>query len=215
MRCAKVGIAGAVLAGAVTLGLRAGEAMAIEEPNYTVIEQAEDFELRQYEPYIVAETLVEGDFSEVGNEGFRRLAGYIFGKNRKEESIDMTAPVNQEPSSEKIAMTAPVNQQVEDGKWRITFTMPAEYSMETLPMPLDDRVILKQEPGRLMAAIRYSGTWSRDRYQEKEASLRSFIGEHGLKIVGEPVFARYNAPYTLWFLRRNEVLIPVERLQDL
>ena len=87
--------------------------------------------------------------------------------------------------------------------------------METLPMPLDDRVILKQEPGRLIAAIRYSGTWSRDRYQEKEASLRSLIGEHGLKVVGEPVFARYNAPFTLWFLRRNEVLIPVERLRDL
>ena len=101
MRCKKAVIAGVVLAGAVTLSLHTGEVMAIEEPNYTVIEQAEDFELRQYEPYIVAETLVEGDFSDVGNEGFRRLAGYIFGKNRKEESIDMTAPVNQEPSSDR------------------------------------------------------------------------------------------------------------------
>ena len=214
MRCAKVGIAGAVLAGAVTLGLRAGEAMAIEEPNYTVIEQAEDFELRQYEPYSVAQTLVEGDFSEVGNEGFRRLAGYIFGKNRKEESIDMTAPVNQEPSSEKIAMTAPVNQQVEDGKWRITFTMPAEYTLETLPTPLDDRVTLKREPGRLIAAIRYSGTWSKDRYEEKQHRLRSLLEERGLKAVGKPVFARYNSPFSLWFLRRNEVLIPVERSRN-
>lgn len=210
----KVGIAGAVLAGAVTLSLRAGEAMAIEEPNYTVIEQAEDFELRQYEPYIVAQTLVEGDFSEVGNEGFRRLAGYIFGKNRKEESIDMTAPVNQEPSSEKIAMTAPVNQQVEDGKWRITFTMPAEYTLETLPTPLDDRVTLKRQPGRLIAAIRYSGTWSKDRYEEKEGSLKSVLEERGLEAVGEPIFARYNSPFALWFLRRNEVLIPVERSRN-
>lgn len=210
----KVGIAGAVLAGAVTLSLRAGEAMAIDEPNYTVIEQAEDFELRQYEPYIVAQTLVEGDFSEVGNEGFRRLAGYIFGKNRKEESIDMTAPVNQEPSSEKIAMTAPVNQQVEDGKWRITFTMPAEYTLETLPTPLDDRVTLKREPGRLIAAIRYSGTWSKDRYEEKEGRLKSALEERGLEAVGEPIFARYNSPFALWFLRRNEVLIPVERSRN-
>ncbi len=188
--------------------------MAIEESSYSVVEQVDNFELRRYQPNIVAETLVEGDFSEVGNEGFRRLAGYIFGKNRKQQSIDMTAPVSQEPDSEKIAMTAPVSQEAEGGKWRITFTMPAEYTMETLPLPLDDRVILKQEPGRLMAAIQYSGTWSRDRYQEREASLKSFIDEHGLKAVGEPVFARYNAPYTLWFLRRNEVLIPVERLQN-
>ncbi len=215
MRRAKKGMGGVVLLLIGSFSLGAGEVMAIEESRYTVVEQVDDFELRMYEPGIVAETLVEGDFSEVGSEGFRRLAGYIFGKNRKQQDIDMTAPVSQESASEKIAMTAPVSQETVDGKWRITFTMPAEYSMETLPMPLDDRVILKQEPGRLMAAIRYSGTWSRDRYQEKEASLRSFIGEHGLKVVGEPVFARYNAPYTLWFLRRNEVLIPVERLQDL
>ena len=215
MRSGKQGLGGVVLLLIGSFSLGAGEAMAIEESSYTVVEQVDDFELRMYEPSIVAETLVEGEFSEVGSEGFRRLAGYIFGKNRKQESIDMTAPVSQESASEKIAMTAPVNQETVDGKWRITFTMPDEYSMETLPVPLDDRVILKQEPGRLIAAIRYSGTWSRDRYQEKEASLRSLIGEHGLKVVGEPVFARYNAPYTLWFLRRNEVLIPVERLRDL
>ena len=215
MRSGKQGLGGVVLLLIGSFSLGAGEAMAIEVSRYTVVEQADNFELRMYEPNIVAETLVEGDFSEVGNEGFRRLAGYIFGKNRKQQDIDMTAPVSQESASEKIAMTAPVNQETVDGKWRITFTMPAEYTMETLPMPLDDRVILKREPGRLIAAIRYSGTWSRDRYQEKEASLRSLIGEHGLKVVGEPVFARYNAPYTLWFLRRNEVLIPVERLRDL
>ena len=200
-----------LLVGGFSLG--AGQAMAIEEPGYTVIEQVDNFELRMYEPKIVAETLVEGDFSEVGNEGFRRLAGYIFGDNRKQQDIDMTAPVSQQSDSEKIAMTAPVSQETLDGKWRITFTMPAEYTMETLPMPLDDRVILKQEPAQLMAAIQYSGTWSRERYQEKEASLRAFMDAQGLRAVGEPVFARYNAPFTLWFLRRNEVLIPVERLQ--
>ncbi len=188
--------------------------MAIEEPEYRVIEQADDYELRQYEPYIVAQTLVEGEFSEVGNEGFRRLAGYIFGKNRKEASIDMTAPVNQEPSSEKIAMTAPVSQEAEDGKWRITFTMPAAYTLETLPEPLDDRVKLKEEPGRLIAAIRYSGTWSQARYEEKEAKLKSIVEKRGLKAVGEPIFARYNSPFSLWFLRRNEVLIPVEKSRD-
>lgn len=214
MRSVKQRLGGVVLLiGSFSLG--AGEAVAIEESSYTVVEQADNFELRMYAPRIVAETLVEGDFSEVGNAGFRRLAGYIFGDNRKQQDIDMTAPVSQESASEKIAMTAPVNQETVGGKWRITFTMPAGYTMETLPTPLDDRVILKQEPARLMAAIRYSGTWSRERYQEKEASLRSFIDEQGLRVVGEPVFARYNPPFTLWFLRRNEVLIPVERLRGL
>jgi hypothetical protein len=214
MRRVKQGPGGSALLLAGILSLGAGNAMAIEEPGYTVVEQADDFELRLYEPYLVAETLVEGEFSEVGNEGFRRLAGYIFGKNRKDESIEMTAPVNQAPGPEKISMTAPVSQEVKSGMWRITFTMPAEYTLETLPVPLDDRVILKQEPARLMAVIRYSGTWSQNRYQEKEARLLSLIGERGLKAVGEPVFARYNPPFTLWFLRRNEVLIQVERSHD-
>jgi hypothetical protein len=108
-------------------------------------------------------------------------------------------------------MTAPVSQEAENGQWRITFTMPAEYTLETLPVPLDDRVVLKQQPARLMAAIRYSGTWSKTRYQEMEARLMSVIDERGLKAVGEPVFARYNPPFTLWFLRRNEVLIQIEQ----
>lgn len=184
--------------------------MAIEEPKFKLIEQMEDFELREYEPYIVAEAFVEGEFAEVGNQGFRRLAGYIFGQNRKKESIDMTAPVNLEPTSEKIAMTAPVNQEAQDGKWRITFTMPAKYSLDSLPEPLDEQISLKQEPGRLMAAIRYSGGWSQELFEEKVAMLKSFMKERGIRAVGEPIFARYNSPFSLWFLCRNEVLIPVD-----
>ena len=109
MRRAKKGMGGVVLLLIGSFSLGAGEVMAIEESRYTVVEQVDDFELRMYEPGIVAETLVEGDFSEVGSEGFRRLAGYIFGKNRKQQDIDMTAPVSQESAAEKIAMTAPKN----------------------------------------------------------------------------------------------------------
>jgi len=196
-----------------TICLGVGDAMAIEEAEYRLIEQAGDFELRRYEPYIVAETMVDGAFSDVGNEGFRRLAAYIFGENRKKVSMDMTAPVNQTPGPEKIAMTAPVNQTVVNDKWLVTFTMPAEYTMETLPEPLDPRVVLRREPGRLMAVVRYSGTWSQERYSTNEQRLRALILEHGLEPVGDPIFARYNPPFTLWFLRRNEVLIPV-RVMD-
>jgi len=203
------GSAGPSLLLILLISLGTGNAMATEEPEYESLEKAGDFELRRYEPFLVAETMVEGTFSEVGNEGFRRLAAYIFGENRKKASIEMTAPVNQTAGSEKITMTAPVSQAVQDDRWRITFTMPAGYTMKTLPEPLDPRVVLRQEPGRMVAAIRYSGTWSQERYSQNEERLRSLILERGLEPVGDPVFARYNPPFTLWFLRRNEVLIPV------
>jgi hypothetical protein len=187
-----------------------GDAMAIERAKYTVVEREGNFELRQYEPYLVAETIVEGDFDEVGNEGFRRLFDYISGKNRKQQSISMTAPVSQKAESEKISMTAPVNQVRVGGKYRITFLMPAKYTMETLPEPLDTRVELKEVPGQLIAALRYSGTWSKDRYEKKRVRLQAVMRQKGLEPAGEAIFARYNPPFMPWFLRRNEVLIPVE-----
>jgi len=193
----------------VLLALGGIDAVATEEVKYRVLESSGDFELRQYESSLGAETTVEGDFHEVGNEGFRRLFDYISGKNRKKQSIPMTAPVSQEASSEKIPMTAPVNQEKVGGAWRITFLMPSAFTMETLPEPLDSRVKLVKIPGRLMAALSYSGTWSRERYEGKEQRLKELIRQRGLKIEGEPVFARYNPPFMPWFLRRNEVLIPV------
>jgi hypothetical protein len=193
------------------LVLGAGQAMAIEEARYTVLEREDNFELRQYQPQIVAETLVEGNFQEVGNAGFRRLYDYISGKNRKQQAIPMTAPVSQEAVAERIPMTAPVNQEKVGEKWRITFLMPARYTLETLPAPLDPQVRITQIPGRLMAALSYSGTWSQARYAAREEELKDRLGRKGLKITGEPVFARYNPPFLPWFLRRNEVLIPVAR----
>jgi hypothetical protein len=187
-----------------------GQIMANEEAKYTVIQRDGSFELRQYEAHLVAETLVEGDFDEAGNEGFRRLFKFISGENQKKQAISMTAPVSQDASSEKIAMTAPVNQERTGGQWRIAFLMPSEYTLETLPRPLDPEVLLKQVPARRMAAITYSGTWSKVRYEEKKALLEAFIQKQKLHPLGEPVFARYNSPFTLWFLRRNEVLIPVD-----
>jgi hypothetical protein len=193
------------------LVLAGSNLMAIEEANYEVVESEGNFELRQYAPQIVAETIVEGAFDEVGNVGFRILVAYIKGDNRKSKSISMTAPVSQEALSEKISMTAPVTQERKGEKWRITFLMPSTYTLETLPEPLDERVRLRETPARLMAALRYSGTWSRQRYEEKEALLMEMIKDRGLTQTGVPVWARYNPPFMPWFLRRNEVLIPVER----
>jgi hypothetical protein len=185
--------------------------MAIEKAPYRVVEKEGDFELRQYAPYVVAETLVEGEMEEVGNEGFRRLFGYISGNNRRKQSIAMTAPVTQEKNGEKIAMTAPVTQEKAGGKFRITFMMPSEYTLETLPEPLDSRVVLKTEPPRFTAVIQYSGTWSLKRYEEHKQKLEEWIVQRGLKPVAGPIWARYDPPFKPWFLRRNEVLIPVER----
>jgi hypothetical protein len=187
-----------------------GNVMAIEQAKYTVVLKSSAFELRQYEPQIVAGTIVEGEFEQVGNIAFRRLFNYISGSNRKKETIPMTAPVTQETQSEKIDMTAPVNQEKRDGKWWVTFLMPAEFTLKTLPEPLDPKVELKEIPGRTMAVIKYSGTWNKKRYDEKEILLRNWIQKQQWKIVGEPVFARYDPPFKPWFLRRNEILIPVE-----
>jgi hypothetical protein len=186
------------------------QAMAIEKAKYEVVESDIDFEIRKYAPQIVAETFVEGDFEKVGNEGFRRLYDYISGNNRKKQRISMTAPVTQEGEFQKIAMTAPVNQVQENNAWRITFLMPSEYSMADLPEPMDERVVLKEDPERLVAAIKYSGTWSKSRYYEKKSKLEEFIAERGLKATGEAIWARYDPPFMPWFLRRNEVLIPIE-----
>ena len=183
---------------------------AIEKAKYTVLEKEDDFELRQYEAQIVAETYVEGSLKDGGNDGFRRLYAYISGDNEKKQSISMTAPVGQENGSEKIPMTAPVSQEKKDRQWRITFLMPENYTLESLPEPLDERVKLKKEPGRLMAAVRYSGTWSEDGYKENKALLEEFIEKRGLVKKGPAIWARYDPPFMPWFLRRNEVLIPIE-----
>jgi len=187
------------------------DAMASEEAKYKVLEKEGGFELRAYEPQILAETIVEGSFNEVGNIGFKRLFDFISGGNIGKQSIEMTAPVTQQVGSEKIAMTAPVTQEKKDGQWVIAFLMPAKYTIETLPVPLDSRIEIKKIPGRLMAVRKYSGTWSKERYEENRAKLEMDIKKRKLEAVGEPIWARYNPPFMPWFLRRNEVLIPVER----
>jgi hypothetical protein len=187
--------------------LTAGDAMAIEKLAYRTIERDGPFELRLIEPHVVAETFVEGDFERVGNEGFRRLVSYIGGANRSQARISMTAPVVQEPASEKISMTAPVAQEKVGDRYRITFLMPSNYTLETLPQPTDTRIRLRAQPMRSVAAIRYSGFWSRSRYDDHERKLREWIDERGLEPISEPVWARYDPPFMPWFLRRNEILI--------
>ena len=186
------------------------DAMATEEAEYQVIQKDDKFEIRDYAPHIIAETVVEGSMEDAGSKAFKRLFGYISGDNRSRGKVAMTAPVSQEPAGEKISMTAPVGQQRAGERWVVSFMMPGTYTMETLPEPEDPKVTLRQVPARRMAAVRYSGFWSEKAYLRHKAELESWIDRNGLTIAGDPVWARYNPPFTPWFLRRNEILIPVD-----
>ena len=185
-------------------------AMAVEEAKYTVVEKDGSFEIRDYAPYVLAEVTVKAGLEDAGNIAFNRLFGYITGKNRTRAKIAMTAPVSQEPASRKIAMTAPVSQEpATGGGWSVSFTMPASCTMENLPTPEDAGVTLRPVPARRMAAVRYSGRWTEKGYLLHKAELTVWIAKKGLAVAGDAVWARYNPPFTPWFLRRNEILIPI------
>ena len=180
-------------------------AHAIEEPTYTVVQKTEAFEVRQYAPYLVAEVVVPGPASEAGGQGFNLLGGYIFGKNKGERKLEMTAPVTQTPAPVKLEMTAPVTQAATTGGFLVQFVMPKGYTLATLPEPVDARVKLREVPGSRLAVIRFSGSWSQSTYEENLQTLRQALSAAGLATTGEPVSSRYNSPFSLPFLRRNEI----------
>jgi effector-binding domain-containing protein len=189
--------------------LLAGNAMAAEEAKYNVLREENGFELREYESHIVAETTVDGEFEDAGSEAFGRLFKFISGYNKQQQKVAMTSPVGQEPSSQKIEMTSPVGQQKQDGKWVVSFMMPASFTLETTPEPKDPNVSIRQVPARLIAAVRYSGFWSEKSYRRNLAKLKDWMSKNRLTPLGEPIWARYDPPFMPWFLRRNEILIPV------
>ena len=198
---------------AVLLAAIGSDAMAIEEPTYETILAEEPYEVRQYRPMIVAETFVEGDLSAASNAGFRRIADFIFGNNTSPrgagEKIEMTAPVTAAPASEKIAMTAPVTVEDAGGRWRVHFVMPSKYTIATLPRPNDPAVVIREVPAAKVAVIRFSGLAGESNVAGKTADLMRWIESRGLRASGTPQLARYNPPWTLPFMRRNEVLVEV------
>ena len=181
-------------------------ANAIEEPTYTVVQKTDVFEVRQYAPYFVAEVIVPGPASEAGSQGFSLLGGYIFGKNKGERKLEMTAPVTQAAVPPiKLEMTAPVTQAAAPGGFLVQFVMPKGYTLATLPEPLDAKVKLREVPGNKVAVIRFSGSWSQSTFEEKLQTLRQALAAAGFATTGEPVSSRYNSPFSLPFLRRNEI----------
>jgi hypothetical protein len=183
-------------------------AMATEEPHFRVLDKDGSFELREYSPYVVAETRVEASFEDAGSVAFQRLFRYISGANVPQQKIAMTAPVTQSRGT-RISMTAPVSQVAEGDAYVVAFTLPSMYTFATAPQPVDPTVQIRAVPTQLVACWQYSGRWTASSYREHEATLRERIEARGLVARGAPVLARYNPPFTPWFMRRNEVWIPV------
>ena len=184
--------------------------MAVEEPGFQTVLQDGAFEIRDYPALVVAEVSVTGAQKEAARKGFRLLAAYIFGANRRKQSLAMTAPVAQSRASEKIAMTAPVMQIQRDGEWIVQFTMPSAYALDALPEPKDARVRLRETPPACFAVIRFSGLAKPDDVEARTATLSAWMQRRQLRQTGPASLAQYNPPWTLWFLRRNEVMIPIQ-----
>jgi len=180
----------------------------VEQPNYQVVERSGAIEIRDYAPVIVAEVEMSGERRQAIRTGFRIIADYIFGNNTAALKVPMTAPVTQE-GSEKIAMTAPVTQQGDDDTWRVRFIMPSSYTMETLPKPNNPTVRLKEIGAKRFVVIRFSGMAGEDSLRRHTKQVDEFIGAKNLKAISAPTYAFYNPPWTLPFLRRNEVMVEI------
>jgi hypothetical protein len=194
---------------ALVLPLLGSPAMAVEEPKFETILSDGSFEVRDYPSLIVAEVAVAGEQKEAASKGFRLLAGYIFGGNKRRQSIAMTAPVAQKPTSEKIAMTAPVMQKLDAGTWTVQFTMPSAYTLESLPAPDDPKVELRRLPASRFAVLRFSGLAKQGEVASKSKELLAAAKNHHLTPSGAVTLAQYNPPWTPWFMRRNEVMVQV------
>lgn len=200
-----------------------------ETPDYSVVLQDDNKEIRAYEPYIMAQTVIEGEYDDTANPGFQILAAYINGKNLSNEKVEMTTPVQQEKTGEKIEMTTPViqektgekvemttpvRQEKTSGGWTMAFILPKKYTLETAPKPLDPRITIIPVPAKTLAALRYSGFTGGEKITRKGDELILWVRDQGYLAVGEPFSARYDPPFTLPFLRRNEVMVEVEKRQE-
>ena len=196
----------------ITILFSSNYLMATEEPDFNLIYKKENFEIREYAPKILAQIAVDGDFSAASKKGFRLLADYIFGNNITNDGsqkIDMTTPVVLEPKSELIDMTATVVSEGSEREWLISFVMPKEFSIKTLPKPNNKNIRIIKEPKEKYAVIIFSGLVRESNYKEQTILLNNFINDKKLEILGQLKIARYNPPWTLPFFRRNELMVKV------
>jgi hypothetical protein len=196
---------GLLLAGCSVLGKREAA-----EPPFKVLEKEGEIEIRQYGDMVLAETVVEGGYGQSSGQAFSRLAGYIFGKNRSKQKFSMTAPVLQESASEKLPMTAPVIQEKQGNTWVMSFIMPEGSTLASLPEPLDPAVKFREVKGKKVAVISYSGLHSESNLRSYAEKLTVWLEKRGFRVLSAPRAASYDPPWTIPFLRRNEVQIDIE-----
>ncbi len=209
----------------------------IDQPQYTVLIPNKNYEIRQYKSYIVAQTQVQGDYRQAASLGFRILADYIFGNNTKQSTVQMTAPVAIKESeniqmtapvtitentninmtspvtikeSESINMTSPVTITKDQQDYTVSFVMPFDYTLQTLPKPNNTQVEIKTQPARKVAALKFSWYADPKRVEAKKQELRSLLSQDGVSTKGTPEYAGYDAPLSAPWLRRNEIIIEIE-----
>lgn len=201
-----MGVVALILVGGILIGPIMSN---VETPSYQIINTEENIEIRLYNPMIIAEVEVPGKRRDAISEGFRLLADYIFGNNTMQESMAMTVPVQQQVNK-KIAMTAPVQQESTGTSWKISFVMPSEYDMKSLPKPNDDRVTLKEVPPKKFVVIQFSGASSDKNVNDHKKKLLDYVIANGIKITDSPKYAFYNPPWTLPLMRRNEIMFEIK-----
>jgi effector-binding domain-containing protein len=181
----------------------------VETPEYNIIAKEMSIEIREYQPILIAQVTVKGTREEAINNGFKVLAKYIFGDNRRQSKVAMTAPVMQEAHSANISMTAPVTQKKIDDTWAISFVMPSEFTVENLPLPNNNNIVISEVMSEKIAVITFSGTTNSNILEQKTKELIKFLEDNNYKYTSEVRYAFYNPPWTVPFLRRNEVMIPI------
>lgn len=194
---------GSILVGCAMVGPIMSD---VEKPKYQATALTNEIELRSYDPMLVAMVQMSGSRKDTISEGFRVLADYIFGNNTLEQNISMTAPVEQQ-AGQKISMTAPVQQQQRSNSWMISFVMPKQFTLKTIPKPNNEMVKINEVPAQRFITIRFSGSNSDDNIRKNESALFNYITQNKINVTGEPKYAFYNPPWTLPFMRRNEIMV--------
>lgn len=201
------------IAAVLTTGCSVFGVESVEEAPYELVRKDKQFEIREYAPLLVAETRVKADFKKAGSQAFRKLFKYITGENEASEKIAMTSPVisdKQDASSgENIAMTAPVTSQKNGDEWRYRFVLPKSYTLDNAPRPTNPDVMLVEVPKKTVATLRYAGRATAKAQKKNAEALDTWVEAQGLNAESQPRWAGYNAPWTLPWFRRNEVLIDI------
>jgi effector-binding domain-containing protein len=183
-----------------------------EQPDYQIVTSHEHIEIRDYPQIVFAQVEVSGARKEAIREGFKILADYIFGNNISSKKMETTTTFVETPS-EKIAMTAPVMQEKHMNHWKVRFVMPKKYTLEMLPKPNNQNIHLFRSPAKRLAVIRFSGLASDENIEQHTQELRNYIITQKWEPLGSAVLAFYNPPWTLPFLRRNEIMIEIGTVQ--